>query len=141
MSIHTRIQIWTIGALTAVAFAGSTLPTFSTARMTPEADAHARPSAPFAWPGVFDVVAIGFPDGERKAVMHIARTDTTYTLVSLQGPPGTLVRFHVAGDSARVIWNLGRELMVVDLRGSGDSLTGAWESGDWSGTLAGVRRP
>lgn len=73
--------------------------------------------------------------------MHIARNDTSYTLVSLQGPPGTLVRFQVSGDSARVVWNLGgAEMMVVDLRGTADSLTGEWTSGDWFGPVRGVRR-
>jgi uncharacterized cupredoxin-like copper-binding protein len=94
----------------------------------------------FAWPGVYDVVATGFPDGERAAVLQIARTDTSYSLVTLQGPPGSLERFQVSGDSARVRWNLGTEVMVVDLRGSGDSLTGMWMAGELAGFLKGARR-
>jgi hypothetical protein len=50
------------------------------------------------------------------------------------------MRFHVTGDSATVIWNLGTEVMMVDLRGTGDSLTGQWTSGDWSGQVRGTRR-
>ena len=94
----------------------------------------------FSWPGTYDLVATGYPDGERTAVMQVERRDTTYALVSLQGPPGSLIRFRVAGDSAHVIWNTGTAVMVVDLRGSGNSLTGEWESGDWSGSVRGSRR-
>ncbi len=137
MSFH-RISMRALAAVTAVALAGlfSPLPGHTAAR---EVVASAS-RGPFMWAGIFDVTATGYPDGERKAVMHVARTDTTYSLVSLQGPPGSLVRFHVAGDSAHVVWNLGTSMMVVDLRGSGDSLAGEWSSGDWSGTVRGLRR-
>lgn len=134
MSIHTGIQRWTLGALVAIALAGpvSSIP--------PAAGSVAQIPKAFVWPGVFDIVGTGFPDGERRAVMHIAQTDTSYALVSLQGPPGALMRFHVSGDSAHVVWNLGDDVMAVDLCGSGDSLTGEWTSGDWRGPIRGVRR-
>jgi hypothetical protein len=93
-----------------------------------------------AWPGVYDLVGTGFPEGDRAAVMHIAQRDTGYSLVTLQGPPGRLMRFNVAGDSAHVTWFLGSATMVVDLRGSGDSLTGQWSSGELSGLIRGSRR-
>ena len=94
----------------------------------------------FSWTGTYDLVGTGFPDGERRAVMQIARVDTSYTLASLQGPPGTLVTFNVIGDSAHVVWSLGAEQMLVDLRGSGDSLVGRWATSEWSGELLGFRR-
>lgn len=98
------------------------------------------PAAKFSWPGVFDLVGTGFPDGDRVAVLQIARTDTAYSLVALQGPPGSLMRFQVSGDSAHVRWNLGYEVMVVDLRGSGDSLYGMWSAGESAGFITGARR-
>ena len=94
----------------------------------------------FSWPGVYDIVGTGFPEGERAAVMHIAQRDTGYSLVALQGPPGRLMSFNVVGDSAHVSWFLGGGTMVVDLRGSGDSLTGQWSSGELSGLIRGSRR-
>jgi hypothetical protein len=99
----------------------------------------AFPSA-FSWTGTFDLVGTGFPDGERRAVMQVARADTTYTLASLQGPPDGLVTFSIVGDSAHVVWNLGAEQMLVDLRGAGDSLVGRWSTNDWSGEVRGIRR-
>jgi hypothetical protein len=94
----------------------------------------------FSWTGTYDLVGTGFPDGERRAVIHIARADTSYTLASLQGPPGTLVSFNIIGDSAHVVWNLGAEQMLVDLRRAGDSLVGRWATTEWSGELLGFRR-
>ena len=147
MSLHTRMQTWAVGALSIVAFASSTFPALHGAARPQPATAATHlgattPRAAFAWPGVFDLVGTGFPDGERRAVVQIARSDTSYSLVSLQGPPGALVRFRVAGDSAHVVWNLGGgEMMVVDLHGRGDSLSGEWTSGDWTGPIRGVRRP
>lgn len=94
----------------------------------------------FSWAGTYDLVGTGFPDGERRAVIQIARADTSYTLASLQGPPGSLVSFSIAGDSAHVVWNLGDEQMLVDLRGAGDSLVGRWATVGWSGELLGFRR-
>ena len=139
MTNHRRIQTFAVAVMAAVAFAVSTVPVLGAARVPGTSPVR---RAPFAWPGVFDLVGTGFPDGERKAVIHIARADTSYSLLSLEGPPGSLVRFRVTGDSAHVVWNLGGgELMVVDLRGVGDSLTGVWASGDWTGPLRGVRRP
>ena len=137
MSIHTRIRNCAVGIGALIALDSSTAPL---AR-----DAHATVASPaartaFSWPGVYDLVGNGFPDGERKAVLHIARTDTSYAIVSLQGPPGSLVHFQVVGDSARVMWNLGTDVMVVDLRGAGDSLSGVWETDESSGMVRGVRR-
>jgi uncharacterized cupredoxin-like copper-binding protein len=94
----------------------------------------------FDWSGIYDLIGTGFPDGERNAVIHIARQDSAYNFVSLQGPPGTLMQFRVNGDSAHVTWNLGTDIMVVDLRGAGDSLTGIWAMSEWSGFLRGTRR-
>ena len=94
----------------------------------------------FTWTGTFDLVGTGFPDGERNAVIYIGQQDTTYTLLSLQGPPGKLVSFKVAGDSAHVVWNLGAEEMFLDLRGIGDSLMGEWATGEWRGEIRGARR-
>ena len=94
----------------------------------------------FAWAGIYDLVGSGFPEGDRAAVMHIAQHDTSYALVALQGPPGKLMRFQVAGDSAHVSWDLGGQVMFVDLRGADDSITGQWASGESSGVLRGARR-
>ena len=96
--------------------------------------------ASFSWPGVYDLVGSGFPEGERKAVMEIGQTDTSYTLLSLAGPPGNATIFQVTGNRAHIVWNLGTDLMYVDLRGSGDSLTGEWFIGDEGGPLRGARR-
>ena len=120
MSIHTSITLRATVALAAVALAGLVSP-FAPHTQAREVVATASRTA-FAWPGIYDLTAVGYPDGERNAVMHVTRNDTTYSLVSLQGPPGSLVRFHVSGDSAQVVWNLGTHVMIVDLRGSGDSL-------------------
>jgi hypothetical protein len=108
------------------------------------ASAHpaASPASPtsFTWPGVYDLVGTGFPDGDRVAVLQIERADTSYSLVALQGPPGNLERFRVSGDSAHIRWNLGHGVMVVDLRGSGDSVSGMWMSGELAGLIKGARR-
>ena len=110
------------------------------ATRTAAAPAIVAPATPFAWAGVYDLMGTGFPEGDRSAVMHIAQRDTGYALIALQGPPGRLMRFNVAGDSAHVSWLLGAEIMVVDLRGAGDSLTGQWSSGESSGLIHGTRR-
>ena len=96
--------------------------------------------AQFSWAGTYDVVGNGFPDGDRWAVLTIKRADTAYALASLHGPPGSLISFNVAGDSAHVVWNLGTEQMVVDLRGAGDSLVGQWATTEWNGEIHGTRR-
>jgi hypothetical protein len=94
----------------------------------------------FSWPGIYDLVGTGFPEGERKAVMSITRNDTAYTLESLQGPPGQLRSFKITDDSAHVIWDLGPDQMFVDLRGIGDSLMGEWSTGEGAGLIVGARR-
>ena len=94
----------------------------------------------FDWSGVYDLVGDGFPDGERHAVMEVARQDSGFALVSLHGPPGKLVQFRVKGDSAHVMWHLGTDLMTVDLRAGGDTLNGVWSMSEWSGFLRGTRR-
>jgi len=142
MRSHTTMQFRALVAIIATALVTGTGFAHTTAvRRESSARALTLSTTEFRWPGVFDLVATGFPDGERAAVIHIARSDTSYSLVTLQGPPGTLVRFTVVGDSAHVSWNLGRELMFVDLHGAGDSLTGQWASGEWSGVVRGARRP
>ena len=94
----------------------------------------------FTWAGIFDIVGTGFPEGQRQATMAIAKVDTAYALLSLQGPPGQLVSFKVHGDSAHVVWSLGADQMFVDLRGIGDSLMGEWSTSDWRGEIRGARR-
>ena len=108
-------------------------------QFTVSPDVSANPKT-FDWSGVYDLVGDGFPDGERRAVMEIARKDTSFTLVSVQGPPGALAQFRVNSDSAHIMWHLGTDLMVVDLRGAGDSLSGVWSMSEWSGFLRGTRR-
>ena len=100
----------------------------------------APPAASFSWPGTYDIVGSGFPEGERKAVMEIGQTGTSYTLQKLIGPPGNATLFEVIGDRARIVWNLGTELMYVDLRGRRDSLAGEWFIGDEGGQIRGARR-
>ena len=81
------------GAITAIALTSRT----ATVSATP-----AQVTTAFAWPGIYDLVGTGFPDGQREAVLFISKEDTSYTLVSLKGPPGALVSLSVAGDSAHV---------------------------------------
>jgi hypothetical protein len=70
-------------------------------RVTTASATSAHAATVFAWPGVYDLVGAGFPDGPRDAVMYIGKEDTTYSLVSLKGPPGTLVSFKVAAGRGR----------------------------------------
>ncbi len=107
----------------------------------PAAPAGRRPA--HAWTGTYDVVADGFPEGSRRAAFTVARHDTGYALVSLQGPPGRLTTAHFVGDSAHVVWNLGAAegAMRVWLHAAGDSVAGAWAGGDQQGQLHGRRRP
>jgi hypothetical protein len=104
------------------------------------APAPAAVAATFAWPGIYDLVGTGFPEGDRNAVLEIARNDTSYTLLKLQGPPGQIAIFQVTGDRAHIVWNLGPDLMYVDLRGTRDSVAGEWYIGDDSGSIRGARR-
>jgi hypothetical protein len=113
--------------------------TTTVTEVRPAAVAVATPPS-FSWAGVFDLIGTGFPDGERRAVMEIARNDTAYTLVSLQGPPGTATVFQITGNRAHIVWNLGTDLMVVDLRGTRDSVAGEWYVGDEAGQVRGARR-
>ena len=107
----------------------------------PRAPTKLRESGAFYWPGIYDLVGTGFHDGERRAVMHIRRSDTSYVLTELEGPPGDLLAFDVAGDSAHVVWNMSGAVMVVDLRGVRDSVYGRWSIGERSGDIYGARRP
>jgi hypothetical protein len=104
------------------------------------AGVHREPVAVFEWTGIFDMIGTGFPDGERRAVMAISRQDSAYALSMLQGPPGELESLAVVGDSAHVVWNLGPEEMLIDLRGTGDSLVGVWSTADWRCEVKGARR-
>jgi len=72
--------------------------------------------------------------------MHIRRSDTSYVLAELEGPPGTLMAFDVSGDSVHVTWHMSDAVMVVDLRGVRDSVYGRWSIGDRSGDIYGARR-
>ena len=142
MRSHTSIQFRLLVATVATALVtGAGFAHATAVRRESSARALTIPTIDFRWSGVFDLVATGYPDGERAAVMHIARNGTSYSLVALQGPPGNLVRLEIVGDSAHVSWNLGRELMFVDLYGAGDSISGQWVSGEWSGVVRGARRP
>ncbi len=97
------------------------------------------------WSGTYDLVATGFPDGERDAVMTVARRDTGYALTSLVGPSGRLLLARFAGDSAHLLWELGAgdtapQIMSVDMRAAGDSLSGRWAVGERQGLVHGRRR-
>ena len=118
-----------------------TAPETSAAPAPPAPPAPSRPA--FAWPGTYDVVARGFPDGDREAVLRVGRRDTAYATVGLAGPPGRLTSARFDADSAHVLWDLGaaQGTMHVWVRGAGDSLTGAWAAGDQQGLLRGRRRP
>lgn len=48
--------------------------------------------ASFSWPGIYDLVGSGFPDGDRYAVMHVARDDSSYSLVALRAHPASSSR-------------------------------------------------
>lgn len=137
---------------TAIAWTGLVAMTFATPThadlgrpgaanvLAPRPLAASRRHSAFDWAGVFDVIGTGFPDGERRAVMAIGRQDSAYVLRMLQGPPGELTSMSVAGDSAYVVWNLGPEEMLINLRGIGDSLMGEWSTSHWRGDVRGVRR-
>lgn len=102
----------------------------------------AGPAASFAWPGTYDVVGTGFPEGDRHAVATFTRRDTAYA-VDLAGPPGRPLFVRVAADTAYVEWELAPAAapMYLWLRGAGDSLSGMWLIGDQVGLLRGRRRP
>lgn len=102
--------------------------------------ARPTPVASFSWPGIYDLVGSGFPDGDRYAVMHVARDDSSYSLVALEGPPGELIAFRVNGDSAHVTWNMNGPVMRVALHGVRDSVHGRWSIGEQSGPMVGARR-
>jgi hypothetical protein len=114
--------------------------------MPASAPAHVRaPAAAHDWSGTYDLVATGFPDGERDAVMTVARGDTGHALTSLAGPPGRLLLARFAGDSAHLLWELGagetaRQIMSVGMRAAGDSLSGRWAVGERQGLVHGRRR-
>lgn len=97
---------------------------------------------PFAWVGTYDVVGHNFPEGSRSAVLTIERHDTAYAF-AVVGPPGQLAAAHIAGDSAQLMWDLGPsgDLMTLDLRGAGDSLTGTWRIDQAGGPVRARRRP
>ena len=107
----------------------------------PHASPRSTESTSFYWPGIYDLVGTGFADGERRAVMHIRRSDTSYVLAELEGPPGNLMSFEVVGDSVHVMWHMSGAIMVVDLAGVRDSVYGRWSIGDRSGDIYGARRP
>ncbi|HEX6050539.1 MAG TPA: hypothetical protein VFZ21_14770 [Gemmatimonadaceae bacterium] len=96
--------------------------------------------ASFSWPGTYDLVGSGFPDGNRHAVMHVERRDSSYTLEMLEGPPGELIAFRVSGDSAHVVWSMSGPVMAVALHGVRDSVYGRWSIDERSGSIVGVRR-
>ena len=96
--------------------------------------------ASFSWPGTYDLVGSGFPDGNRRAIMHVERRDSSYTLEMLEGPPGELIAFRVNGDSAYVLWNMSGPVMTVALHGMRDSVYGRWSIDERSGSIVGARR-
>jgi hypothetical protein len=93
----------------------------------------------FDWPGTYDLVGTGFSNGERYAVLTVTARDTSY-LFELAGPSGSLKSLEIVGDSAHIAWDLGGPVMMVDLRGSADSLDGRWYQGEESGDVLGTRR-
>ena len=97
------------------------------------------PSQRFEWPGTYDLVGQGFPEGERRATLIVERRDTTL-LSKVEGPPGLLVSSRFAGDSAEFVWSLPTDLMYVEVQGTGDRLTGQWTIGQQKGVLLGTRR-
>jgi hypothetical protein len=109
----------------------------------PAKDAPARgaaAAAEFEWPGTYEIVGHGFPEGDRHATMTITRQDTTYAL-SLYGPPGQLRSLRIAGDSAHVAWDFGdASVMLVQLRGEGDELRGRWILEELTGAIEGLRQ-
>ncbi len=82
----------------------------------------------------------GFSDGNRQAVIHVERRDSSYTLEMLEGPPGELITFRVRGDSAHIVWNMDGPVMTVDLHGVRDSVYGRWSVAERSGSIVGARR-
>ncbi|MEP6731827.1 MAG: hypothetical protein ABJE10_14365 [bacterium] len=95
----------------------------------------------FSWPGTYDLVATGFPNGPRQAVLQITPHDSTYSVVALQGPPGAPLSVSVTGDTARILWNLETaDPMYVELLGKGDSVNGRWSMAANSGAVSGKRR-
>ena len=106
----------------------------------PAAGPAVSPAPLAAWPGVYAIEGRGFPDGTRAAQLEIARLDSTYRL-AVHGPPGELVAFRIAADSAHVVWDLGAgdEEMTVALRLAGDSLAGRWRIGAVQGPIVGRR--
>jgi hypothetical protein len=103
-------------------------------------DAAATPvsAAKTDWVGTYQLVGSGFPEGDRRAQLIIARRDTTHA-VSVAGPPGRLVSFWLVGDSALVVWGLPDELMEVRLRQRGDSVHGVWQVAHSKGAIRGAR--
>ena len=144
-----RVEKRTIFAVALIATAACSRTSQFAAIANPHIPNVDRPRAPskltepssFYWPGIYDLVGTGFQDGERRAVMHIRRSDTSYVLIELEGPPGELLGFDVAGDSAHVIWDMSGAVMVVDLHGVRDSVYGKWSIGERSGDIYGARRP
>jgi hypothetical protein len=104
------------------------------------AAAFTRPADSFSWPGTYHLVATGFPDGTREAVMRFTQRDSRYEVTALSGPPGVALAVRVVDDSAHILWDLDGQTMVVDLRGQGDSLTGHWYIEDRDGQVLGKRR-
>jgi hypothetical protein len=108
------------------------------ASITSRALGHQQTGA-FVWPGTYDLFGTGFSDGERRAILTVTPHDTSYRF-ELFGPPGTLKSLRIVGDSAHVAWDLGGPVMMVELRGVGDSLDGRWFVGEESGFVYGTRR-
>ena len=104
------------------------------------AAAFARPAAPFSWPGTYHLIGTGFPEGSREAVLQFTKRDSLYQVTALAGPPGAALLVRVVDDSAHILWDLEGETMVVDLRGTGDSVTGRWYIEDQGGPIVGKRR-
>lgn len=93
----------------------------------------------FEWPGTDDLIGTGFATGDRFAVLTVTPRDTSFDF-QFNGPPGSLTSLQVAGDSAHVVWNMEGPVMMIDVRGTGDSLDGAWSMGEESGQVYGTRR-
>jgi hypothetical protein len=97
------------------------------------------PAPAFSWPGTYELIG-SYPEGDRRAVMEVAKSGVSYTLKMIEGPPGTLVEMLVSGKEAIITWDMEGHLMIVNLVATGDSVHGTWLAGSSEGPIRGARR-
>jgi hypothetical protein len=103
-------------------------------------EAAATGAAPAAWPGTYDLVAVGYREGPRAAVMTVTRSDTGYVM-AIQGPPGRGLSQRFAGDSAHAVWLIAEgDTLFVDLRLVRDSVHGRSRGRTLTAAVEGRRR-